>query len=425
MIHSFRTNRVIKLITSVIAIAVITPLVLTKLDFYGASHADTVTAPTIASPKIATPTTPTAPVSYADPVALAAPAVVSIKTTKEIPLEQNPLMQDPVFRYFFGEPRGDFERPGQGQGHSGQGGQAELPSEIQQGLGSGVIVSDKGYILTNNHVIKEADSISVGLPDGRTATAKIIGTDADTDLAVLKIDLEKLPVIPLGSSKELRAGDVVLAIGNPFGLDKTVTQGIISATERTGTEIGIMGNLLQTDAAINPGNSGGALIDAYGRLIGINTAIFSRSGGNQGIGFAIPIDEALNVLNQLIKTGHIIRGYLGVSLQPLTKEIRDNIDYKDPTGAYVRAIVRGSPAQKAGILPGDVVTKIDNRVVKDNTTGLQIVTELTPGKNYSVEIFRRGEFITFTVTLGERKQTQPTSKEKAKEKQNPKKNDKG
>lgn len=416
MFNSFRKNKVIKLIAFAIAVTVITPILLAKLDFYGAIHADPIAAP-VSAPKVGTATA----ISYADSVAQAAPAVVSIKTTKEIPIEENPLMQDPVFRYFFGDPRGDFGHPGQGgnqgQGH-GQGGQNELPPDVQQGLGSGVIVSDKGYILTNNHVIKGADTINVSLPDGRTAIAKIIGTDSDTDLAVLKIELEKLPVIPLGSSKELRAGDVVLAIGNPFGLDKTVTLGIISATERTGTEIGIIGNLIQTDAAINPGNSGGALIDAYGRLIGINTAIFSRSGGNQGIGFAIPIDEALNILNQLIKTGHIIRGYMGVMLAPLTQEIKDNIGYKELTGAYVRAVMRDSPAQKAGIHPGDVIVKIDNKVVKDNSSGLQITTELTPGKNYPIEVFRRGDYLTFSVTLGERKQTvQPAPKPKAKEKQ--------
>lgn len=335
--------------------------------------------------------TPTGPVSYAEAVALAAPAVVSIKTTKEIPIEQNPLYQDPLFRQFFGDPR-EYEQNPEGQ------------PELQQGLGSGVIVSDKGYILTNHHVIKGADSIVVTLADGRVADAKIIGVDPDTDLAVLQIHLDKLPVIPMGVSKTLSVGNVVLAIGNPFGLDKTVTHGIISALERTGTDIGILENLIQTDAAINPGNSGGALIDAYGRLIGINTAIYSRSGGNQGIGFAIPIDQAINVMNQLITGGHIVRGYLGVSLQALNKEIRDSIDYKELNGAYIRAVVRGSPAQKAGILPGDVITKIENTPIKDEKMALQYVANLVPGKNYPVEIFRRGDHLMFTVTLGERKQ---------------------
>lgn len=348
------------------------------------------------TPSTTMATTPTAPVSYAESVALAAPAVVSIKTTKEIPIEQNPLYQDPLFRQFFGDPR-EYEQNPQGN------------LELQQGLGSGVIVSDKGYILTNNHVIKGADSIVVTLADGRTSDAKIIGIDPDTDLAVLQIQLEKLPVIPVGVSKTLRVGDVVLAIGNPFGLDKTVTHGIISALERTGTDIGILENLIQTDAAINPGNSGGALVDVYGRLIGINTAIYSKSGGHQGIGFAIPIDEALNVMNQLITGGHIVRGYLGVNLQALNKEIRHSIDYQDQNGAYVRAVVRGSPAQKAGILPGDVITKIENTVIKDEKMALQQVASLNPGKHYSIEVFRRGEHLIFTVSLGERTQPRVSS----------------
>lgn len=348
--------------------------------------------------------TPTGCISFADSVALAAPAIVSIKTTKEMPMEQNPLYQDPLFRQFFGDAR-EYEQNSEGT------------PEMQQGLGSGVIVSDKGYILTNHHVIKGADNIAITLADGRIADAKIIGIDPDTDLAVLQIQIEKLPVIPMGSSKTLRVGDVVLAIGNPFGLDKTVTHGIVSAMERTGTDIGILENLIQTDAAINPGNSGGALIDAYGRLIGINTAIYSKSGGNQGIGFAIPIDQAMNVMNQLITGGHIERGYLGVSLQALNKEIRDSIDFKDPNGAYVRAIVRGSPAQKAGILPGDVITKIENIPVKDEKTALQQVANLKPSKNCSVEIFRRGEYLTFTVSLGERKQPKDMQEKPKKKKQ--------
>lgn len=368
-------------------------------------HAETPVTPTTAPITV----TPTGPTSYAESVALAAPAVVSIKTSKEIPIEQNPLYQDPLFRQFFGDPR-EYEQNSENGGTG--------TPEMQQGLGSGVIVSEKGYVLTNHHVIKGADSISVTLADGRTVDAKIIGVDPDTDLAVLQIQVEKLPVIPMGASKVVRVGDVVLAIGNPFGLDKTVTHGIVSAMERTGTDIGILENLIQTDAAINPGNSGGALINAYGHLIGINTAIYSKSGGNQGIGFAIPIDQAMNVMNQLITGGHIVRGYLGVSLQGLNKEIRDSINYKEQNGAYVRAIVRGSPAQKAGILPGDVVTKIENVVIKDEKTALQQVAHLAPGKNYSVEIFRRGEYLTFTVTLGERKQPKEAPIKTTSKKQN-------
>lgn len=350
------------------------------------------------------------PVSYSDAVAKAAPAVVSIKTTKEIPMDMNPLFQDPFFRYFFGAPNLQAENDVNNLN--------EPPKEIQKGLGSGVIVGDKGYVLTNNHVIQDSDTIVITLPDGRTADAKIIGTDPDTDLAVLQIKLEKLPIISLGSSHKLRAGDVVLAIGNPFGLDKTVTQGIISATERTGAEIGILENLLQTDAAINPGNSGGALIDAQGHLIGINTAIISRTGGYQGIGFAIPIDQAMDIMNKLITVGHVSRGYLGVNLQNLNKEIRDQIEFKENEGVYIQAVVRNSPAQKAGLLPGDIITKINNMPAKDNRAAMQVVSGLAANKSYPIEIFRKGEHMTFSVMVGERKQPPKPSKPKLAQKEN-------
>ena len=282
-----------------------------------------------------------------------------------------------------------------------------------QGLGSGVIVDAKGYVLTNYHVINDADTVMVILADGRSSEGKVVGTDPDTDLAVLKINLDKLPVITLGSSGKLRVGDVVLAIGNPFGLDKTVTQGIVSATERTGADIGILENLIQTDAAINPGNSGGALIDSFGRLVGINTAIFTRSGGNQGINFAIPIDQATNVMHQLIEGKTIVRGYLGIMMQALNKEIRDNVGYKEGDGVYVRAVINGSPAQKAGILPGDVITKINNTVIKDDRMALQLVAGLTPGKNYPIELFRKGDLATFTITPEARKAPQSAKDKEA------------
>lgn len=402
-----RTKKVIQLLFFFGFIVLLSPFVLVKLNFYGLSHAatSTPTNTTISS------TTLNAPVSYADAVALAAPAVVSIKTTQEVPVEQNPLMQDPMFRYFFGEPnggQGNDEWQGQGNEKNRQG--RELPKETLQGLGSGVIVSDKGYVLTNNHVIREADTMVVTLADGRSADATVVGTDPDSDLAVLKIKLDKLPVITLGSSQNLRAGDVVLAIGNPYGLDKTVTQGIISATERTGADVGILENLLQTDAAINPGNSGGALINSFGQIIGINTVIYSRSGGNQGIGFAIPIDQATEVMNKLIEGKPIIRGYLGIMMQPLNKEIRGYIDYKEGEGVYVRAVVRNSPAQKAGLLPGDVITKVNNIAITDERMALRLVAGLTPGQNYNVEIFRKGEYSTFIVTPSERKPAQPKRK---------------
>lgn len=344
-----------------------------------------------------------APVSYADAVSLAAPAVVSIKTTKKIPAELNPLMQDPFFRHFFGDSSELNVNPNQGESD-------DAPKEIQKGLGSGVIVNNKGYVLTNNHVIKEADTVIVSLYDGRKTEAKVIGTDPETDLAVLQIKLDKLPIIQMGSSQKLRAGDVVLAIGNPFGFDQTATQGIISATERNNPELSFLQGLIQTDAAINPGNSGGALIDPFGRLIGINTVIYSHTGGFQGIGFAIPIDKAIDIMNKLIENGYVSRGYLGVSLQPLNKEIREYIGYKEGDGVYVRAIVRGSPAQKAGLLPGDVITKINNTLITDDRMAVKLVASLAPGKSYPIEIFRKGEHITFSVGVEER--NPPKNKDK-------------
>ena len=343
------------------------------------------------------------PASFADAIALAAPAVVSIKTSKEVKIENQLPMHDPAFRFFFGDP--DFGGQGRGEGDD---------KETLIGIGSGVIVNDKGYILTNNHVIKEADTVNVTLADGRTAEGKVVGIDAETDLAVLKINLDKLPVITTASSQKLRVGDVVLAIGNPFGFDKTVTFGIVSATERTGADIGILENLIQTDAAINPGNSGGALIDSLGRMVGLNTAIYSRSGGSQGIGFAIPVDQAMEVMNKIIEGKPIIRGYLGIMMQGLNKETRDSVKYKDGDGVYVRAVVRGSPAQKAGILPGDILIKINNVVIKDERMGLKIVAGLIPNQSYPIEIFRKGDFLHFTIAPGERKQPQPAEKGKEK-----------
>jgi serine protease DegS len=403
-----RAKKVMQLIFLFGFISLLSPFILAKLNFYGLSHAATPPAPTTNT--TISSITLNAPVSYADAVALATPAVVSIKTTQEVTVEQNLLMQDPMFRYFFSNPNAgsDNELGSNEKARTGN----ELPKETLQGLGSGVIVSDKGYILTNNHVIREADTVVVTLADGRSADATVVGTDPDSDLAVLKIKLDKLPVITLGSSQKLRVGDVVLAIGNPYGLDKTVTHGIISATERTGADIGILETLIQTDAAINPGNSGGALINSFGQIIGINTAIITRSDGNQGINFAIPIDQATEVMNKLIEGKPIIRGYLGIMMQPLNKEIRGYIDYKEGDGVYVRAVVRGSPAQKAGLLPGDVLIKINNTVMTDERMALRLVSGLTPGQNYPVEIFRKGEYLTFTVTPSERKQPQPKRKDK-------------
>ena len=345
--------------------------------------------------KISNAAIPPARISYAAAVDKAGGAVVSIQTTKEIPIEIHPLMQDPFFRFFFGD---------QGLGK-------DFPKQerIQHGLGSGVIVNKDGYILTNNHVIKDASSVIIKLPDGRSGEAKVVGTDSRTDLAILKVKMKKLPVIKLGNSESLKVGDVVLAIGNPFGLDRTVTQGIVSAKgsirERSNDQStfgGFLDNLIQTDAAINPGNSGGALIDSNGELIGINMAIISRSGGSQGIGFAIPIDLAKNIMKQLIEVGHIVRGWLGIHLGDITKEVKEYLNYKGESGAYVQAIINNSPAQKAGLLPGDIITKVNNKAIKNRDELMQIIGGLKPGKAYPIEVFRGGKSLTYSVLISQR-----------------------
>ena len=343
-------------------------------------------------------------ISFADAVERAEPAVVSIQTTKEMPMELHPLLQDPFFRQFFTDPYNNKK------GKTG-----DLPKQVQQGLGSGVIINKKGYVLTNNHVIKDAKSISVKLTDGRTSDAKVIGSDSNTDLAVLKINnLKDLPEITLGSSASLRVGDVVLAIGNPFGFERTVTMGIVSASGSlqqrlsNGMEDGfspMLDNLIQTDAAINPGNSGGALIDSEGNLIGINMAIITNRNdthSNIGIGFAIPIDLAKTVMQQLIDTGYIVRGWLGAYLGEITEEVKKYLNYKEKSGVYVKGIFRNSPAERAGILSGDIIVKINGQEAKNINAAANVVANLAPNKGYPFEIFRKGEFITFSVVITER-----------------------
>lgn len=343
-------------------------------------------------------------ISFADAVERAEPAVVSIQTTKEMPMELHPLLQDPFFRQFFTDPY-----------NNKKGKNGDLPKQVQQGLGSGVIINKKGYVLTNNHVIKDAKSISVKLTDGRTSDAKVIGSDSNTDLAVLKINnLKDLPEITLGASASLRVGDVVLAIGNPFGFERTVTMGIVSASGSlqqrlsNGMEDGfspMLDNLIQTDAAINPGNSGGALIDSEGNLIGINMAIITNRNdthSNIGIGFAIPIDLAKIVMQQLIDTGYIVRGWLGAYLGEITEEVKKYLNYKEKSGVYVKGIFRNSPAERAGILSGDIIVKINGQEAKNINAAANVVANLAPNKGYPFEIFRKGEFITFSVVITER-----------------------
>ncbi|MCW8987071.1 MAG: trypsin-like peptidase domain-containing protein [Gammaproteobacteria bacterium] len=264
---------------------------------------------------------------------------------------------------------------------------------MESSLGSGVIVSPQGYILTNHHVIKAADEILVALKDGRSAKATIIGTDPDTDLAVLHIKLDNLPAITLSKVQDIEVGDVVLAIGNPFGVGQTVTSGIISATGRNMLGINTFENFIQTDAAINPGNSGGALINSYGELIGINTAIYSQSGGSQGIGFAIPLSLAKNVLTQIIEFGHVKRGWLGVAIQDMNPELANSFGLERVYGIIINGIAESGPADKAGLKPGNVITYINDTEIENTRHLLNVVSQVQPGKTLVIKgINQKGEF---------------------------------
>ncbi|HIJ23380.1 MAG: trypsin-like serine protease [Gammaproteobacteria bacterium] len=287
------------------------------------------------------------PASYADAVSRAAPAVVNINTAKVVTERRISLFDDPIFRHFFGEQLQVVPR-----------------KRLETSLGSGVIVSKEGYILTNNHVIDGADEIQISLHDGRTSKARLIGSDPDTDLALLQVKMDALPAITFGQSKPLRVGDVTLAIGNPFGVGQTVTMGIISATNRSQLGISNQENFIQTDAAINPGNSGGALIDAHGNLIGVNTAIFSKTGASHGIGFAIPVATAQHVMQQLIEHGKVLRGWIGVEMQNLTPELANSFGVATTHGAIVAGIYRDGPAAKAGLTPGDIITHVEGKAIQ-------------------------------------------------------------
>ncbi len=317
-----------------------------------------------------------APASYADAVEPAARAVVNIFTAKVITRQRHPLLDDPVFRHFFGE-------------------QLQAPRKrVQTSLGSGVIISDQGYILTNNHVIAGADEIQVQLNDGRNAKASVVGMDKDTDLAVLQIKLEDLPVIKIGNAANLRVGDVALAIGNPYGVGQTVTLGIISATGRNQLGINQFEDFIQTDAAINPGNSGGALINAYGELIGINTAIYSRSGGSQGIGFAIPAYLASDVMKQLVEQGHVERGWLGIEAQDLTPALANSFGLPDTKGILIAGVLRGGPADQAGIEPGDIIQTINGRDVVSSRNAMNFIAQSGPDTALKIQGIRNGKPLT-------------------------------
>ena len=331
----------------------------------------------------AAPGTP-APNSYRDAARLAMPSVVNIFTTTEARPQKNPFMDDPFFKKFFGD---QFE---------------EQQEDKQSSLGSGVIVSPQGYILTNNHVVEAADEIEVALADGRKATAKVVGTDPETDLAVIKISLPNLPAITLARSEQATVGDVVLAIGNPFGVGQTVTMGIVSALGRNHLGINTFENFIQTDAAINPGNSGGALVDTNGYLLGINTAIYSRTGGNMGIGFAIPVSTAKSVMEAIIGHGQVVRGWIGVEPQDITPELAESFGLTRKTGAIIAGVLKGGPADKAGIKPGDILISIEGKPVTDTTEMLNLIAQLTPGQKTKVVVLRKAQETTLEIVAGKR-----------------------
>src|SRR5687768_9994585 len=327
--------------------------------------------------------------TFSDAAKRAMPAVVNIYTAKETKIQRQPFMDDPVFRHFFGE-------------------QFDAQTRKSTNLGSGVIVSDQGYILTNSHVVETADEIEVALADTRRAKARVVGTDPETDLAVLKIDLPKLPSILFGQSDQAHVGDVVLAIGNPFGVGQTVTLGIISAVGRSHLGINTFENFIQTDAAINPGNSGGALVDTSGQLIGINTAIYSRTpgGASLGIGFAIPASTAKQVLEQIMETGHVTRGWIGVGVQDMTKELSESFKLPEIRGALITEVFRGTPADKAGIKLGDILVAVEGKPVTDSSTMLNLVASLNPGKQATLKVVRANQETEIKVTVGRRPQQQ-------------------
>ncbi len=320
------------------------------------------------------------PNSYALAAQRAAPAVVSVMATR---VGVNPHANDPRFREFFNRlPNGSAPQ--------------------QTGLGSGVIVAPEGYLLTNHHVIDGATDIQVQLPDGREASARLVGSDAETDIAVLKIDLPDLPVMTLGDVRALQVGDAVLAIGNPFGVGQTVTAGIVSALDRQTPDSSPLQNFVQTDAAINPGNSGGALVDIEGRLVGINTAIFTRSGGSNGIGFAVPVDTARTVMEQLVTTGRVQRGWIGVETRELTTDLAESLNLPVRSGVLVVGVLQDGPAARGGLKPGDVVQKVGDAAVKTPGELLAAVAALPPDSETRLAVQRGAQALEVKVTLANR-----------------------
>jgi serine protease DegQ len=321
--------------------------------------------------------------SFSEAARKAIPSVVNISATRQVK-RRNPLLEDPVFQRFFGD-------------------RLNATPETQLSLGSGVIVSREGYILTNDHVVEGVTDIQVTFHDGRTVAAKVVGLDPDTDLAVVRVAANNLTPITFGQPDQSRVGDIVLAIGDPFSVGQTVTMGIVSAVGREINSASPFGSFIQTDAAINPGNSGGALIDTNGNLIGINTLIFSRTGGYQGIGFAIPVSLARRVMEQIIETGTVTRGWFGIEVADMSAELAQSLGHKATKGAIVGAIEKGSPAEKGGIRLGDVILSVNGRSVADVSQALNAIAELSPGKSVPVKVMRKSGEVALDVTVGRRK----------------------
>ena len=313
----------------------------------------------------------------------AMPSVVNIFTSKDVKVPRHPFMDDPLFKRFFGD-------------------QLDGDTQHSSSLGSGVIVGPEGYILTNHHVVEAADEIELALADGRKAPAKVVGTDPETDLAVLKVNISGLPAATFGNPDKLSVGDVVLAIGNPFGVGQTVTMGIVSALGRSHLGISTFENFIQTDAAINPGNSGGALVDATGNLVGINSAIYSRSGGSLGIGFAIPANLAKHVMEQIVRTGSVTRGWIGVEVQDISAELAESFKLSNLRGTLIAGVLRGGPADRAGIKPGDILVSVESSQVLDSTSMLNLVAALEPGKQATLKILRNRDERLVKVNVGKR-----------------------
>ncbi|HZV61259.1 MAG TPA: Do family serine endopeptidase [Methylophilaceae bacterium] len=325
---------------------------------------------------------PISPYSYSAAAKKAMPSVVNIFTSKKV-ISRHPFMDDPLFRHFFGD-------------------QLEDQPQRENSLGSGVIVSGEGLILTNHHVIEAADEIEVALADGRTMPARVVGTDPETDLAVLKVDIKDLPAITFAKPENSNVGDVVLAIGNPFGVGQTVTQGIISALGRSHLGINTFENFIQTDASINPGNSGGALVDTEGNLVGINSAIYSRSGGSMGIGFAIPVSLAKQVMEQIIRQGTVIRGWIGIEAQDVTPELAESFKLDSTYGALIAGIINNSPADRAGLKPGDILVAVDGTEVTDSSSMLNLVSNLKPDNKAVLTIIRAQKKLNIPIIVGKR-----------------------